>query len=311
MDEKKNKIDFLTVFMSILLTITTASTGWFGYRNILLLEENEQLLSTQKELEEEAEVRERAYIEAQNSINELNNELRSEREELQIILSELQEERNRNEDFEDQIRNLAGTVGTLDRLAQTDRELLQKYSRTFFLNENYRPAQLTQIPQRCVMPGRQDQYFLPEAWPFLEDMLKKAERDGHDLRIISAFRSFDEQVDLKSQFLRQYGTGANTFSADQGFSEHQLGTAIDIVDLKTGATEERFSQTEAYEWLKNNAHRYGFILSYPPDNDYYIYEPWHWRFVGRKLASDLNRRNMYFYDMDQREINTYLIYLFD
>lgn len=224
---------------------------------------------------------------------------------------DLQEERDRNEAFREQLEDLTGTVSTLDRLSQLDRELLQKYSRTSFLNENYRPAQLTQIPDRWVLEGRTDQYFLPDAWPFLEDMLRDAARDDIDLRVLSAFRSFDEQRDLHGQFQQQFGSGANQFSADQGFSEHQLGTAVDIVDPDTGAATQAFANTEAYEWLQDNAHEYGFILSYPEGNQFYIFEPWHWRFVGVELATDLHRAGDHFYDWDQREINEYLISIFD
>ena len=225
--------------------------------------------------------------------------------------NELADERRQNNRFRDQIEQITGTVSSLDRLASTDRELLQKYSRVYFLNENYRPARLTKLPDEWVLAGREEQYFLTDAWPFLEEMLHSAQRDGVELRVLSAFRSFDEQTQLKQQFTQTYGTGANAFSADQGFSEHQLGTAVDIVDPGTGATSQSFATTEAYQWLQDNAHLYGFILSYPEGNEYYIFEPWHWRFVGRQLATDLHEAGEFFYDWDQRQINQYLIHLFE
>jgi hypothetical protein len=62
----------------------------------------------------------------------------------------------------------------------------------------------------------------------------------------------------------------------------------------------------------DNAHRYGFILSYPEGNDFYIFEPWHWRFVGRDLARHLDRNeDETFYTMDQRDINEYLLEIFE
>ena len=71
-------------------------------------------------------------------------------------------------------------------------------------------------------------------------------------------------------------------------------------------------QTEAFEWLQENAYKYGFILSYPEDNEFYIYEPWHWRFVGTDLARHLDRSSKEtFYTMEQRDINEYLLELFD
>jgi len=56
----------------------------------------------------------------------------------------------------------------------------------------------------------------------------------------------------------------------------------------------KFNKTKAYQWLLNNAYKYGFILSYPENNEYYIYEPWHWRFVGIKLATKLHNENKFF-----------------
>lgn len=232
----------------------------------------------------------------------------ADREELEERLEDAEDE---NEEFRDQIESLTGTIGDLDRLSRLDEELLQKYSRVYFLNENYRPERLTQIPEEWVLEGRKDQYVHDDMWPFLEDMLERAERDDIDLRILSAFRSFDEQNELKGQFTQQYGTGANTFSADQGYSEHQLGTTVDIVDPETAAATQAFAETAAYEWLQDNAHRYGFVLSYPEGNEYYIFEPWHWRFVGEELARDLERDNDFLYEWEQREINDYLLNMFE
>jgi len=224
---------------------------------------------------------------------------------------ELTTELNRNAEFAEQIRRLSGTVNNLSKLAQTDRELLQKYSRVFFLSENYVPARLAQIRSDYVLEGRGDQFFHADAMRWLERMIRDAARDGMELRVLSAYRSFDEQSEIKGQFNQVYGSGANQFSADQGYSEHQLGTAVDIVDPRTAATSQAFARTPEYQWLLDNAHRYGFILSYPEGNRFYIFEPWHWRFVGRELAGDLHAEGAHFYDWDQRRIDEYLVSFFD
>jgi D-alanyl-D-alanine carboxypeptidase len=228
------------------------------------------------------------------------------------LADDYQNEQNRNEAFEEQIRTLAGTVGTLDRLAQIDKELLQKYSRVSFLNENYIPRQLTQIEARYVHPSADDEYFLTDAYGSLRNLLRAAERANLDLQVLSAYRSFEYQTELKGRYLVTYGEGANTFSADQGFSEHQLGTAVDFTtEALGGALDERFADSPEYKWLLANAHRYGFTLSYPEGNQFYVFEPWHWRFVGVDLARDLERDGAHFYDWDQRTINEYLIRIFE
>ncbi len=248
---------------------------------------------------------------ASTTIEQLTGEIKRLEATLKETEQKLSEEEDRNEDFAKQIKKISGTVGVLDKLSKTDEELLAKYSKTYFLNENFVPMKVAQIDSQYVQSGKKDQYFHGDALQFLTDMLDAALEDGIDLKVISAFRSFDEQADLKGQYTQLYGTGANTFSADQGYSEHQLGTTVDLTDPTTGGTYTSFGDTEAFAWLVANAHRYGFILSYPKDNEFYIYEPWHWRFVGRDLATDLRRDGVTFYDWDQRKIDEYLVNIFD
>ncbi len=268
-------------------------------------------LNAQKELVDTTNLMLKEREQASSTINELAGRLSLTSEELADIEKDFELEKERNEEFENQIRKISGTVKDLDKLSKTDEELLQKYSRTYFLNENFIPMKLKKIDNQYVMPDKNDLYFHGNAVEFLEDMLNDAKEEGHDIRIISAYRSFDEQADLKGQYTQIYGSGSNTFSADQGYSEHQLGTTIDIVDINTRTTSQSFGETEAFKWLKDNAYRYGFILSYPENNGFYIYEPWHWRFVGVDLARDLHRADAQFYEWDQRKIDEYLIKVFD
>ena len=308
MDAPKQNFTWLSTILLLLLLGGVVALGAITY---LQMEELDNLQKTKQDLEAQLTQEQIALTQATSTIAEYEQEIFALNNALADTQRALQQEEQQVDLFREQLESLTGTVGQLDRLSRLDRELLRKYSRTSFLNENYRPAQLTQIPDEWVLEGRQDQYFLPEAWPFLEDMLEDAARDGIELRILSAFRSFDEQRDLHGRFQQQFGSGANAFSADQGFSEHQLGTAIDIVDPETAATSQAFAQTKAYEWLQANAYRYGFILSYPEGNEFYIFEPWHWRFVGRELARDLHQAGENFYDWDQRRIDEYLIKIFD
>ncbi|MCR4279477.1 MAG: M15 family metallopeptidase [Candidatus Zambryskibacteria bacterium] len=213
--------------------------------------------------------------------------------------------------FQGQIENIAGTVGVLEKLSQTDEELLKKYSKVYFLNENYTPSKLSDIPEERLVSTATNFMIHSDVLPYLEKLLLEASRSEIELLVASAFRSFDTQSSLKSSYKVLYGSGANQFSADQGYSEHQLGTTVDFTTPALGANFNPFASTEAYKWLLDNAHKYGFVLSYPESNSYYKFEPWHWRFVGRDLASDMEDDNRHFYDLDQREIDTYLIKLFD
>ena len=215
--------------------------------------------------------------------------------------------------FQGQISNIGSTIGTLDKLSKIDKELLKKYSKVYFLNENYVPTKLVQVEEVFAFKQSGGNLLIHgDVWQFLKKLLEDARSNDIELLIASAFRSFDTQASLKSEYKVIYGAGtANQFSADQGYSEHQLGTSVDFTTLEVGAIFSKFQKDPAYEWLKNNAYKYGFILSYPEKNVYYKFEPWHWRFVGVDLATYLHNEGKYFYDLDQREIDTYLIKLFD
>lgn len=214
--------------------------------------------------------------------------------------------------FQQEVGSISGTVTTLQKLSNTDPELLQKYSKVFFLNEHYTPERVLEISDEYKYFSEKHPTVLDKVLPYLTSMLGAAKNAGIDMYVFSAYRPFDEQQALKGQYTVTYGAGtANQFSADQGYSEHQLGTTVDLITTGIGGTLSGFEKTQAYQWLVDNAYRYGFVLSYPKDNSYYVFEPWHWRFVGIKLATDLHNAGKYFYDLDQREIDQYLVNIFD
>lgn len=302
--DSQSKLD-LAVVLPVIIAILLASLAVYLFIN------NQKITEEKMQLQQENVVNINKFLEASSTIENLLETLEETTEKLSDAEKDLEKEQERNEEFEDQLRRLSGTVRDLDKLSKTDEELLQKYSRTYFLNENFIPMRLSKINNRYVMPDKKDLYFHGNGVKFLEDMLDDAKDAGFDIRIISAYRSFDEQTDLKGQYTQIYGSGSNAFSADQGYSEHQLGTTVDIVDMDTRTTSDSFANTEAYKWLVDNAYRYGFVLSYPENNAFYIFEPWHWRFVGVDLARDLHRADAQFYEWDQRKIDEYLIKVFD
>ncbi|PJA34304.1 MAG: hypothetical protein CO184_00260 [Candidatus Zambryskibacteria bacterium CG_4_9_14_3_um_filter_40_16] len=220
-------------------------------------------------------------------------------------------ERLKNDFFENQINGISSTVNRLQKLSETDKELLQKYSKVYFLNENYTPDNLSVINEQYLYEKNRNHQVHSQVLPYLTELLDTAKIDGIAIQIISSFRSFGEQSSLKNEYAVQYGSGANTFSADQGYSEHQLGTALDFTTPKTGTTFSKFKETDAYKWLLNNAYKFGFTLSYPEGNTFYQFEPWHWRFVGTTLSARLHEENKFFYDLEQRDIDSYLISIFN
>ena len=320
---KRNK---LHIFFFILIVISFGIIGYFGYQNYLL-KKNKLFLeselsktradfaSTKKNLEALIESIQQELAKTKKDFEALVNSLqqnlaqtKTERDDFSLKYSE---EKNRMDSFSSQIEGIQGTVGTLERLSQTDEELLEKYSKVFFLSENYIPRAFIKITPEYSFDTQEDYLIYDKIWHFLQEMLIAAENANIHIRIISAYRSFGMQADLKSSYSMIYGSGANKFSADQGYSEHQLGTTLDFSTEEIGASFSIFDKTTAYRWLLENAYKYGFILSYPEGNQYYQFEPWHWRFIGRGLAEKLHQEGKNFYDLDQREIDQYLISFFD
>lgn len=229
------------------------------------------------------------------------------------VATALTQASQKSADLSNQFSEISNTVGALEKLSTIDPELLKKYSKVYFLNEHYVPLALTDIDADYRSKSATNYQFLSDALPHLEALFEAADGDaGLGLKAQSAYRSFGTQSALKAAYKVTYGAGtANSFSADQGYSEHQLGTALDFTTDKLSGGLEGFDKTPEYQWLLANAYKYGFIISYPANNAYYKFEPWHWRFVGVALATRLHDDNMYFYGLDQRIIDTYLANIFD
>ena len=302
---------YIIYIYSVLLVVLVGSLiyGYFMYSS---LKEEHQALTT--ELNNTKESLQSKSSEAGTlgmTLEEIKQAYALSEENRIELESELNAEKEKNEAFEKQIGKISGTVGKLDKLSKMDPELLIKYSKVYFLNENYVPAKVTAIDAKFTLNKDYPEFINAQVAPFLSDLFEDAETDGVSLLVVSGYRSYDEQKGLKGVYTTQYGSGANAFSADQGYSEHQLGTTLDFTTTEIGGSLSGFDTTKAYAWLQKNAYKYGFVLSYPKDNGFYIFEPWHWRFVGQKLAGDLNDDGKFFYDLDQRDIDKYLISLFD
>ncbi|MBE9139032.1 D-alanyl-D-alanine carboxypeptidase family protein [Nodosilinea sp. LEGE 07088] len=119
-----------------------------------------------------------------------------------------------------------------------------------------------------------------------EAMAGAAAQDGIRLVPLSGFRSHGEQEAIFFKLKAERGQDPETraeVSAPPGYSEHHTGYAIDVGDATQPGTHLNtdFGNTAAYQWMEANAVRFGYELSFPPDNFQGVaFEPWHWRFVG-------------------------------
>ncbi|MGP4079741.1 M15 family metallopeptidase [Pseudalkalibacillus sp. R45] len=143
-------------------------------------------------------------------------------------------------------------------------------------------------------PKKQMQEVAAEA---IEEMFAQAETDGIPLLAQSGYRSYSTQKSIFASNAEKNGhEEANKYSAQAGQSEHQTGLTMDVTspEVDFGLIEE-FGETTAGKWVKDNAHKYGFIVRYPKGKEGvtgYQYEPWHLRYVGKEHAKAIYEQNL-------------------
>ena len=133
-----------------------------------------------------------------------------------------------------------------------------------------------------------------------KDMLSDAKKAGLHIDICSAYRSVERQEQVFGESMKErvkdgmsYWDAFNETSlnvAIPGTSEHALGLALDLISNQYTELDERQETTAEAKWLKENCHKYGFILRYPPEKTNItgiIYEPWHYRYVGVEDATKI------------------------
>ena len=143
--------------------------------------------------------------------------------------------------------------------------------------------------------GRNTQQLREYAARALEAFFIEMKANGiTDVSVTSAYRSYAYQTQLFNDRVAMYPSlsradaeaKAATVVAIPGSSEHQSGLCIDMHNL--ASADVKFGQTAAFDWIAQNAHKFGFILRYPEDKVAVTgisYEPWHYRYVGRYHAT--------------------------
>ncbi|WP_425447147.1 M15 family metallopeptidase [Dethiothermospora halolimnae] len=173
-------------------------------------------------------------------------------------------------------------------LANKERELSSDYIPKDLIIPNVR------FPFEENLPKKQMREVAAKA---LEKLFDAANKETIHLFATSGYRSYDRQKNLFNYYTKQHGEeAANKFSAKPGQSEHQTGLAMDVTSQSVGFNlTEDFGQVVEGKWLKENAHRFGFIIRYPKGKEGitgYQYEPWHIRYVGKEVAKDIYENNL-------------------
>jgi D-alanyl-D-alanine carboxypeptidase len=160
------------------------------------------------------------------------------------------------------------------------------------------------IPEDLVMPNvdfsfsyyDEKKLLRKTAADALEELFDGAAQEGLSLKGVSGYRSYKRQYEIFTNNVKTRGMEHTLkYSAIPGYSEHQTGLAIDISTKSVNyRIDASFADTKEYEWLKDTAHLYGYIIRYPEDKTKvtgFSFEPWHIRYVGKALAK-------YLYDND-------------
>ena len=155
------------------------------------------------------------------------------------------------------------------------------------LSSDYKPTDLV-LPDVRAVNSSNRLYMRKEAASALEELFKAAEDENYYLYAVSGYRSYSYQKSIYNPY--------SGYSAPAGASEHQLGLAMDITLAKyNGTLSVDFGNTKEGNWVKENAHKYGFIIRYlqgKEDITGYNYEPWHLRYLGVDLATELYEKNI-------------------
>lgn len=141
------------------------------------------------------------------------------------------------------------------------------------------------VNKEIPLPADYNPGLQPEVIEAYQQMFHDGAEQGLDFVLVSDFRTYQYQEQLYNNYVARDGQeAADQYSARPGHSEHQTGLAVDVgsADSTANLTVE-FGDTPEYEWLKDVAHEYGFIVRYPEGKEHitgYMYEPWHLRYVG-------------------------------
>lgn len=166
--------------------------------------------------------------------------------------------------------------------------LVNKYNS---LPKDYIPKKLETINEKYSRKGL---LLVNKARIAFEKMSEAASKENLRIIAMSTYRSYEYQKLLYTNYSNKDGQEkADTYSARAGHSEHQTGLAVDVYNINLPYTS--FEETEEFIWMQKNAHKYGFILRYPKQKTKqtgYQYESWHYRYVGKKIATEIYNNNI-------------------
>ena len=176
--------------------------------------------------------------------------------------------------------------------------LVNKYN---YLPSDYKIDDLVKMNLQYAF---NDKTIKTEVYASFKELVNVAKQEGLTILANSAYRDNIYQTSIYDSIKNRQGKAkADSLAARPGHSEHETGLALDVSTLKGGL--DGFETTEEFTWMKDNAHKFGFILRYPEGKEHitgYSYEPWHYRYVGVEVAEKI-------YELDITFDEYYAFYL--
>ena len=162
---------------------------------------------------------------------------------------------------------------------------------------SYRPRDLVVPAVPLRVPGNESMQIRKATAEALQTMFAAAHNDGVNLMLSSGYRSYDYQMALYNGYVKSQGqVAADTQSARPGYSEHQTGLALDVEPTSRQCeVEQCFVNIAEGKWVAANGYKFGFIVRYAADKvaiSGYEYEPWHIRYIGIPLATEMHNRHI-------------------
>ena len=196
--------------------------------------------------------------------------------------------KNISENIKLNIESDTAFINSLFIILESDPYLWVLVDKVRPLSANYEPRDLVRLANSSYRVNRSDLYLREKAVLSLEEMASSAGNEGLTLIVISAYRTYRYQADLYTRYVNQMGQReADRVSARPGHSQHQLGTTVDFNSISS-----TFATTRESRWLAANASSFGWSLSYPQGFEHitgYIWESWHYRYVGKELAEFIDK----------------------
>ena len=187
-------------------------------------------------------------------------------------------------DYKEAIVNV--NIG-LDKEDYSDPVMVDTYSTNLIVNkhnklgDSFEPKEITLL-DHC---STGDNYLSIDAKKAYDELCEASLKDNMKLGVTSSYRSTETQKSLYNYYLKNNGESyVKKYVSNPGFSEHETGLALDVKSLNSSI----FANSKEFTWMKENAHKYGFILRYPEGKEKitgYNYESWHYRYVGKEIST--------------------------